>query len=340
MGTRLAQTVAAGMGHDTPAAMTKPASRSPRRVLAVLTALALPVAALDAQPVPNAFTVAESGQKFATLQEAVNAVGNTRATIRIAPGTYRQCAVQERGVIVYEAPEPGSVTFAGRSCEGKAALVLRGTGAEVRGITFTNLAVADGNGAGIRLEKGALNVAYARFQNSQQGILTADDPSARIYITRSTFSGLGTCENSAGCAHSLYVGNYGSLTVRETRFEKGTGGHYLKARAGQVTIENNSFDDAAGRASNYMIDLPAGSRGRIADNWFVQGRDKENYSAFIALGAEDLLHSSDGLEVLNNEARFVPGLSRSSAFLADWTGSRIVMQGNRLAAGLKQYEQR
>ena len=303
-------------------------------------AFALPAAVLLAQPVPNAFTVVESGRSFDTLQEAVNAIGNARATIRIAPGTYRQCAVQQEGVIVYEAAEPGSVTFAGRSCEGKAALVLRGTGAEIRGLTFSNLRVADGNGAGIRLEKGALNVAYARFENSQQGILTADDPGAQIYITRSTFTGLGTCENDAGCAHSLYVGDYGSLTVRESRFERGTGGHYLKARAGSVTIENNSFDDANGRTTNYMIDLPAGSVGRIADNWFVQGRDKENYSAFIALGAEDLLHPSDGLQVENNEARFVPGLSRSSVFLADWTGSRIVMKGNTIAAGIKQYEQR
>ncbi len=309
-------------------------------LLALAGVAALPGALLLAQPVPGAFTVVESGESFATLQDAVNAVGNTRATISIAPGTYRQCAVQEQGVITYVAIEPGKVILAGRSCEGKAALVLRGTGAEVRGITFSNLAVADGNGAGIRLERGALNVAYARFENSQQGILTGDDPQGRIYITRSTFSGLGTCENSAGCAHSLYIGNYGALTVRESRFERGTGGHYLKARAASVVIEGNSFDDANGRATNYMIDLPAGSVGRIADNWFVQGRDKENYSAFIALVAEDLLHSSDGLEVANNEARFVPGLSRSSVFLADWTGSRIVMQGNRLAAGLKPYEQR
>lgn len=308
--------------------------------VAALPAAMLPSSMLAAQPVLGAFTVVESGQSFATLQDAVNAVGNTRATISIAPGTYRQCAVQEQGVITYVAVEPGSVTFAGRSCEGKAAFVLRGTGAEVRGITFSNLAVADGNGAGIRLEQGALNVAYARFENSQQGILTGDDPQGRIYITRSTFSGLGTCENAAGCAHSLYIGNYGSLTVRESRFERGTGGHYLKARAAEVVIEGNSFDDANGRATNYMIDLPAGSAGRIADNWFVQGRDKENYSAFIALGAEDLLHSSDGLEVVNNEARFVPGLSHSSVFFADWTGSRIVMQGNKLAAGLKPYEQR
>lgn len=324
--------------------ITIPSAPAPDRSrrLAVLAAAVLLSAtgSLGAQPVPGAFTVVETGRAYADLQAAVNAIGNARATIRIAPGTYRQCAVQEQGVIVYEAAEPGSVTFTGRSCEGKAALVLRGTGAEVRGLTFSNLRVADGNGAGIRLEKGALNVAHARFENSQQGILTADDPAGRIYITRSTFSGLGTCENSAGCAHSIYVGNYGSLTVRESRFERGTGGHYVKARSREVVIENNSFDDANGKATNYMIDLPAGGVGRIANNWFVQGRDKENYSAFIALGAEDLLHPSDGLEVANNEARFVPGLSRSSTFLADWTGSRVAMQGNRIAGGIKPYEQR
>lgn len=322
--------------------MMNPLPRRPNRAAAALAlgALALTGFAVKAQPVPDAFTIAETGQRFANLQDAVNAIGNGRGTIRIQPGTYRQCAVQEAGVIIYEAPEPGSVTFIARACEGKAAFVLRGLGAEVRGITFSNMKVPDGNGAGIRLEKGALNVAHARFQNSEQGILTADDPSGRIYITRSTFTGLGTCENSAGCAHSIYIGNYGSLTVRESRFERGMGGHYVKARSAEVVIENNSFDDANGKATNYMIDLPAGSIGRIADNWFVQGRDKENYSAFIALGAEDLLHSSDGLEVVSNEARFVPGVQRKSTFLADWTASRIVMQGNKLAAGLQQYEQR
>ncbi|QDH33190.1 right-handed parallel beta-helix repeat-containing protein [Porphyrobacter sp. YT40] len=320
--------------------MIKSALSSPLRALALVAASALPLFAASAQPVPDAFTVVESGQRFANLQDAVNAIGNGRGTIRIQPGTYRQCAVQEGGVIVYEAPEPGSVTFMARACEGKAAFVLRGIGAEIRGITFSNIKVPDGNGAGIRLEKGALNVAHARFQNSEQGILTADDPQSRIYITRSTFSGLGTCENSAGCAHSIYIGNYGSLTVRESRFERGMGGHYVKARSAEVVIENNSFDDANGKGTNYMIDLPAGSVGRIADNWFVQGRDKENYSAFIALGAEDLLHSSDGLEVTNNEARFVPGLSRNSVFLADWTASQVTMKGNKIAAGIKPYETR
>jgi hypothetical protein len=308
---------------------------------ALAAAILLPAAALTAQqPGPGAFTVVESGRSYASLQAAVDAVGNTRATIRIAPGTWRQCAVQEAGVIVYEAAEPGTVTLAGRACEGKAALVLRGTGAEIRGLTFSGINVSDGNGAGIRLEAGSLNVAYARFENSQQGILSGAIPGSRVYITRSTFTGLGTCENDAGCAHSLYIGDIAALTVRESRFERGTGGHYLKARAAEVVIEGNSFDDSGGRATNYMIDLPAGSRGRIAGNWFVQGRDKENYSAFIALGAEERLHPSAGLRIENNEARFVPGLSRQSAFLADWTGERVVMQGNRLAEGIRQYAAR
>ncbi|WP_299297285.1 right-handed parallel beta-helix repeat-containing protein [uncultured Erythrobacter sp.] len=302
--------------------------------------LAITATASFAQSARGDFTVTETGRSYGSLQSAINAIGNRRGTIAVAPGTYRQCAVQEAGVITYVTEKPGSAVFERKACEGKAALVLRGAGAEVRGLVFRGIYVPDGNGAGIRLEKGSLNIANSWFMDSQQGILTANDPGGRIYIVRSTFSGLGTCENSAGCAHSIYTGNYGELTVKESRFERGQGGHYLKARAGNVTIENNSFDDANGRATNYMIDLPAGSRGLIANNWFIQGRDKENYSAFIAVGAEDNLHSSDGLRVTGNEARFVPVLRRSSVFLADWTGASIALSGNALASGLKQYERR
>lgn len=311
-------------------------------LLASLSALAtLALAAPNsAQNSAGDFTIAETGQSFSTLQAAVDAVGANTATIAIAPGTYRQCAVQKAGVITFAAQEYGTAVFSGTTCEGKAALVLRGDGAEIRGLTFTGISVPDGNGAGIRLEKNNLNIAFTRFLDSQQGILTANDPNGRIFITRSTFSRLGTCENSAGCAHSIYVGKYGSLTVRESRFERGTGGHYVKSRAPNNVIENNSFDDAQGRSTNYMIDLPDGSQGTIASNWFIQGRDKENYSALIALGANGLQNPSDGLIVRDNDARFVPGLQRKTAFLADWSGARVVMEGNRLASGIEQYDAR
>jgi hypothetical protein len=308
--------------------------------LALVAVLLIPLAAVIAQPASAAFTVRETGRGYATLQQAVDAIGAGRGTIAIAPGRYRQCAVQEAGVIVYEARQYGAASLEGQACEGKAALVLRGRGAEVRGLVLSGISVPDGNGAGIRLEQGSLNVAFTTFADSQQGILTGVVPDARLYVTRSTFSGLGTCENSAGCAHSIYVGDIPELTVRESRFERGTGGHYLKSRAAVNIIEDNSFDDAAGRGTNYMIDLPAGTRGRIVGNWFVQGRDKENYSAFIALGAEDRLHPSDGLAIIGNEARFVPGLRRSSAFFADWTGEDVTLEGNSLAEGIASYEAR
>ena len=308
--------------------------------LGALAVAAIPAAALLAQPGPSPFTVVETGAGYGTLQQAVDAIGDGEGTIAIASGTWRQCAVQEGGSVSYLAAEPGKAVFDGRTCEGKAALVLRGRSARVSGLVFRGMAVPDYNGAGIRLEQGDLTVAQSWFADSQQGILTADDPSSSIVIDKSTFSGLGTCEGSGGCAHSIYIGDYGRLRVTRSRFERGTGGHYVKSRAGRVEIASSSFDDSAGRGTNYMIDLPAGATGQITNNWFVQGRDKENYSAFIAVGAEDVNHSSQGLQIAGNDARFVPALNRSSTFVADWTGESLSIGENALGAGIQRFEQR
>src|SRR6185369_17419501 len=112
-------------------------------------------------------------------------------------------------------------------------------------------------------------------------ILTAPDLAGNVTVEKSTFTRLGRCDRGLSCAHSIYVGDYGSLTVRRSRFEEGRGGHYIKTRAGRVKITDNSFDDSKGRTTNYMIDMSIGGTGLIARNWMVQGEDKENWSAFI-----------------------------------------------------------
>ena len=308
--------------------------------LAAVAVMAIPAAALMAQTPATPFAIAESGQSFATLQQAVDAIGEGRGTVSIAPGTYRQCAVQRAGEVTYLAAQPGTVTFERETCQGKAALVLGGRAARVAGIAFRGMAVPDGNGAGIRLEGGDLTIAQSWFLDSQQGILTGDNPNGTIVIDKTTFSGLGTCENSAGCAHSIYAGDYGTVTVTRSRFEQGTGGHYLKSRASRTVVEDSSFDDSQGRATNYLIDLPNGGTGSIRGNWFVQGRDKENWSTMIAVGAEGANYSSNGLVIAGNEARLVPGLSRNPAFVADWTGDDIVMRDNQLGSGIRAFEKR
>ena len=321
-----------------------PSARVPRWLLGLVAVAAvapIPLAALLAQGDESApFTVAETGRGYASLQSAVDAIGDGEGTVVIAPGNWKQCAVQSAGRVHFRAARPGTALLGGKACEGKAALVLRGDGARVEGLTFADIRVEDGNGAGIRLENGPLTVSQSWFRDSQQGILTVNGIDSELVIDKSTFTRLGTCENSGGCAHSIYAGDYGSVTVTRSRFEQGTGGHYLKSRAARIVAEDNSFDDANGRGTNYMIDLPNGATGAIRGNWFVQGRDKENWSAFIAVGAEDAQYSSDGLVIARNEARLAPGLRRNPAFVADWTGDRLAIADNRLGPGIKEFERR
>jgi hypothetical protein len=309
-----------------------------------LATAALAMAAFSAAPAPaqqNApYTVAETGRSYQRLQDAVNAIGGGKGTIRFASYRFADCAVQEAGEITYIADVPGQAIVEGVACEGKAALVLRGRSAKIEGLVFANIRVPDMNGAGIRLERGDLSVSQSWFRDSEQGILTANDPSGTLTVDRSTFTRLGTCEGGGGCAHSLYVGHYGALNVTRSRFEAGRGGHYVKTRSAHVTVTDSSFDDSAGKGTNYMIDLPAGSTGKIADNWFVQGTDKENHSAFIAVAAEDKENTSDGLVIAGNDARFAPGVEWGSTFVADWSGDRLAIGENALGDGLKRFESR
>ncbi|EJL20716.1 right-handed parallel beta-helix repeat-containing protein [Novosphingobium sp. AP12] len=302
---------------------------------------AVPPASTLAQgaPAEAPYTVVESGRTYSRLQDAVDAIGEGRGTIRFASMRFADCAVQGSGDVTYQAAVPGQSVLDGVACEGKGALVLRGRSAKVEGLVFANIRVDDKNGAGIRLEHGNLSVGQSWFRDSEQGILSADDPASTITIDKSTFTRLGTCEGS-GCAHSIYIGNYGALTVTRSRFEAGTGGHYAKTRAEKVAILNCSFDDSRGRATNYMIDLSDGATGEISGNWFVQGRDKENYSAFIAVAAEHRNHTSGGLVIESNDARFAPGIERRSAFVADWSGDAVKLGTNTIGAGLVRYEKR
>ncbi len=304
-------------------------------LVALIASVAFP---LTAQQRLMPYRLAETGEAYGSLAEAVARIGNGSGTIEVQPGTWRDCVVQEAGAITYRAVTAGSAIFDGGVCEDKATLVLRGQSARVEGLIFQNIAVPDENGAGIRLESGNLTVSNSLFRDSQQGILTGEDANGQIIIDKSSFSGLGLC--ASDCAHSIYIGNYGSLTVTRSRFERGQGGHYLKSRSGRVAITDSSFDDSKGSGSNYMIDLPAGASGEITRNIFVQGQDKENWSAFIAVAAESRDNSSTGLEIFDNSASLAPGVSRNTWFVANWSRDRIPLGQNRLGKGLTAYQQR
>lgn len=307
--------------------------RSLTFALAAMTAAATwPVHARSSAP----FTLAETGETFGSLQAAVAAIGGGSGTIRIAPGRYSECAVQEAGRVAFVAEERGTAVFDGGACEDKATLVLRGKAARVDGLVFTRVRVPDDNGAGIRLEEGDLAVTYTRFSDGQCGILSANDPSGAISIDHATFSGLGEGDG----VHSIYVGDYGSLRITNSRFERGTGGHYVKSRAPRIEALNNSFDDSQGRRTNYLIDLPNGSVGRIAGNVFVHGTGKENYGTIVAVAAEGADNVSAGLAIEDNVVSLAPGFRWHTAFVGDWSGERLAIRNNRVGPGIALFERR
>lgn len=308
-----------------------------KRIL-VLAALGLASAAQAQSGGP--FTVQETGKSYSRLTDAVDSMNGGDATVLIDPGTYHDCKVVEHGRVAFRAKVSGSVILDGTICEGKAALVLRGSDALVDGIVFQNLRVPDGNGSGIRLEHGNLTVTNSVFRNSQEGILGGEDRAATIRVDRSTFSGLGRCDGDTGCAHSIYMGYFAKLYVTRSRFEKGRGGHYVKSRTAFVSITDNSFDDSRGQNSNYMIDLPSGATGLIARNIMLDGPSKENHSGFIVVRAEETVNPSAGLTITGNTATLAPGVSYRPAFVIDFSHEPLKISGNTLAAGITPFETR
>uniref|UniRef100_UPI0035CBFBA4 right-handed parallel beta-helix repeat-containing protein n=1 Tax=uncultured Sphingomonas sp. TaxID=158754 RepID=UPI0035CBFBA4 len=304
-----------------------------------LLALLVATPALAQQRAP--FTIQETGQGFQTIEEADSAIrmGMT-GTILIAPGLYHQCTIQAGGKVTFKAIQPGTVIFEGTACEGKAAFVLRGQGSVVDGIVFRKIAVGDGNGAGIRSEVGDLVVRNSMFIDNQEGILGGQPTGQKITIDHSTFSGLGQCDITPSCSHSIYLANIGSVTVTNSRFERGTGGHYVKLRAPHVTITDNSFDDSKGSKTNYMIDLSEGATGLIAGNTFVQGARKENHSGLIVVAAEAKTYRSAGLRIEDNAASLAPGAPTNPAFVANMSGEQLAVGANRLGPGIRMYEVR
>ena len=132
---------------------------------------------------PHPSPVAETGEAFATPPGGGGCDRPRRGTIRIAPGRYGECAIQEAGRVAYVAQRRGEAVFDGGACEGKATLVLRGKAARVDGLVFTRVRVPDGNGAGIRLQDGDLDVSYSLFSDGESGILTHNGPPGSVGST-------------------------------------------------------------------------------------------------------------------------------------------------------------
>lgn len=172
---------------------------------------------------------------------------------------------------------------AGKSAEDKAIWVFRNGRVKVENIEFRGARVADGNGAGIRLERGELEVRDCVFEDNQHGILTANFPDTRLAIHDSVFAG--AVAQQLPYPHLLYVGRIARLEISGSRFHRGAHGHLIKSRARVNDIRYNLIYDGPQGHASYELEFPMGGLATVVGNVIGQSADTEN-PVVVAYGAE------------------------------------------------------
>jgi hypothetical protein len=170
----------------------------------------------------------------------------------------------------------------GQHAEGKAMLVVRDGDVHIDNIEFRGVRVADGNGAGIRFERGRLQVTRCAFVDNQNGILTGNVATAELTVQDSEFA-----QAPAGTSlpHLLYVGRIARFTLTGSHFSGGHHGHLVKSRALENRILYNRLDDRPAGQASYELEFPHGGLAWVVGNVLAQSGGTSN-ATVLAFGAE------------------------------------------------------
>ena len=255
-------------------------------------------------------------------------------TVSIAPGEYFDCAVWKASNLTIQGEgRADQVVITDKTCQGKGLFVTTGTNTTVRNLTLTRARVADGNGAGIRVEGKDLTVDGVRFVNNQNGILAGAIDGATIIVRNSEFVRNGTCENSSGCAHGIYIGFMTRLRVENSRFFDTREGHHIKSRASFNEIIGNDIEDGPNGTASYEIDISNGGKVLIQGNTLQKGPKSENRTAAIMVGSEGVLLRTPEILIENNT--FTNQAPTQTTLLTNRTATEAIVRNNRLIGDIR-----
>lgn len=256
-------------------------------------------------------------------------------TVLIMPGDYRgDVAVWEQHRLTIRGANPRPVLHAdGRSAEGKAIWVFRNGDFRVENVEFRGAAVADENGAGIRFEKGRLEVVGCHFIGNQHGILTANFADAELTVRDSLFSSAPRWDGAP--PHLIYVGRIARFHLEGSRFHQGYRGHLVKSRARHSEIRYNLIFDGPGGQASYELEFPNAGEAIVVGNVIGQSATSHN-PVIVAYGAEGSAWPVNRLFMAHNT--LVNEGWRPAWFARAWTDTlpadtRIVTRNN-LSVGL------
>jgi hypothetical protein len=252
-------------------------------------------------------------------------------TIEVLPGRYPGdvAVITQRRLTIVGIGERPEFIADGRHAEGKAIWVVRDGDIRIENIAFRGARVPDANGAGIRFERGRLQLQRCAFVDNQNGLLTGNDGGSELAITDCDFSD--TPPNPGTLPHLLYVGRIARLTLTGSRLTRGHEGHLVKSRARESVITGNQLDDGPAGQASYEIDLPNGGIARVEGNTVVQGPRSQN-PVMLSYGAEGRPWDQNRLTLRDN--LFINHLPNGGWFVRVWddrlpAGTVVLSMNNR-----------
>jgi hypothetical protein len=219
-------------------------------------------------------------------------------TVEILAGDYpadtavwRQSRVQVRAV-------GGRVRLLaeGASAQDKAIWVVRCDAMAVEGLDFLGARVRDRNGAGIRLERGRLQLTDCRFLDNENGLLAGNDPATELLLAGCEFGHNGAGD---GYSHNLYVGRIRRLRAWGCHFHHARVGHLLKSRAALNEVLGCVLDDGTDGRASYELEFPDGGEALVLANLIAQSPRTEN-QALVSFAAEGARGSRHRLVLVHN----------------------------------------
>ncbi len=264
-----------------------------------------------------------------TAPSAAAAIAQAGDTVRIDPGEYFDCAMWRADGLTIEGAAAG-VVLTDKACADKALFVISGNGTMVRDLTLTRVRVADGNGAGIRLEGRDLVLRNVRFVNNQAGMLTVPQPDSHIRIIDSLFQDNGACSERS-CVGALMVGPAAELIIEGTGFEGTKGGHHIVSAATSTVLRSSHIADGAVGTAGYGLQYVGAGELRMEDSTLEKGPKSGNRRAEVLAGG-DGWGGAGSIELRRN--RYTDNSGSSVPLLLNWTGATPVLDGNRVAPGI------
>ena len=187
----------------------------------------------------------------------------------------------------------GHVVLDGVAAEGKGAIINKGDFNRYYNIECHSISVQDRNGACIRHEGSNLILDHIYFHDSQQGILTGNNPGV-IEITDSRFENLG----QNGRAHAIYT-NGGELYIRNSLvIASKDEGHEIKSRSSITSIINSTIASLSSKDSR-LIDVPAGGVFILKNSTLQQGYNSSNQDS-IGYALEENLYKKNSIHIEKN----------------------------------------